>query len=138
MTDQGSTEQWQAMSQPISLLAGSMQKSAHTFWKVQAEILDGMQAFSEGWFQRRQMGVQAAQEACERMLEAKTPTEWFQACQMWSTGACQRLMADGMVFQEGMKKIADEATSLVPEIAKEKSEVVSETARSRTRSRVTA
>ena len=138
MTDQSSTEQWQAMSQPFFHLAGSMQKNAHMFWKLQADILEGMQAFAEGWFQRRHIGVQAAQQACERMCEAQTPIEWFQACQTWSTGACQRLMADGMVFQEGMRKIADETTSLVPEIAKEKGEAVSERTRGRTRTSATA
>ena len=142
MTDQNSMEQWQAMSQPFSLLPfslfmGSMQRSAHMYWKAQAQVLDDMHTLAEGWFQRRHAGVRAAQEACERMCEAKTPGEWHQACQTWSSGAMQRLMADGMVFQEGMKKIADETTSLVPEIAKEQGEVVAAAARNRTRNRAT-
>ena len=67
MVDQNAAEKLQAMFQPMSMLTGAMQKNAHTFWNTQTEILDGMQAFAEGWFQRRHTGTQAAQEACERM-----------------------------------------------------------------------
>jgi hypothetical protein len=135
MTDQNASEKWQAMFQPISMFAGTMPKNVRTFWNIQAEVLDGMQALSESWFQRRHIGTQAAQETCERMCEAQTPIEWFREYNMWSIGAFQRLMADGLALQQGMKRISDGASpSLVPSIGKEQSEAATAT-RSRARSK---
>ena len=134
MVEQNAAEKWQAMFQPMSMLTGAMQKNAHTFWNTQAEILDGMQALAEGWFQRRHIGTQAAQEACARMCEVKTPIEWVHEYQIWSTGAFQRLMADGVAFQQDMKKIADGVSpSLVPSLGKDQSEAASTGIRSRAR-----
>jgi hypothetical protein len=117
-----------------TMFMGPMQKSASTFWKTQLGILDGMQAFAEGWFQRRHIGTQAAQESCERMCNAKTPIEWFQEYQKWSTGALQRLMADGMALQQDIKDIADRAgPSLVPSLTKEQGEAAPAATKSRVR-----
>jgi hypothetical protein len=132
MTDQNA-KQWQAMFQPISMFMGASQKNAHTFWDMQAEFLNGMQTFAEGWFQRRHIGTQAAQEACERMCQAKTPIEWFHEYQTWSTGAFQRLMADGFVLQKGLKKIADEVSPSLAPSQKEQSETVPTATKSRAR-----
>lgn len=124
MTDQNPNEQWQAMFQPASMMMGTWQKNAHAFWKTQVEILDGMQAFAEGWFQRRHLGTQAADEACERLCAAKTPVEWFHEYQSWCSGACQRLMADGLSFQDGMKKAVEGVSpSVVPSFGAEQHEV---------------
>ena len=134
MVDQNTAEKWQAMLQPMSMLTGAMQKNAHTFWNNQVEILDGMQAFAEGWFQRRHIGTQAAMEACERMCEAKTPVEWIHEYQAWSTGAFQRLTADGLAFQQDIKKVAGGVSpSLVPSLGKDQSEAASTATRNRVR-----
>jgi hypothetical protein len=136
MTDQNAAEKWQAMFQPISMFAGTTQKNARTIWNTQAEVLDGMQAFSEAWFQRRRIGTQAAQETCERMCEAKTPIEWIREYHIWSIGAFQRLMADGLALHQEMKMISDGMSpSLVPSIEKEQSEAVPASTRSRTRAK---
>ena len=45
--------------QRFQTLPNVMQKNADTFWKAQADILDGMQDFAAGWLQRRHIGVQA-------------------------------------------------------------------------------
>jgi len=125
MTDQSSVEQWQAVFQPMSMLTGTMQKNAHAFWNIQAEFLNGLQAFAEGWFQRRHIGTQAARETCERMCEAKTPIEWFHEYQMWSMQALQRLMTDSLAFHQGMQKIAEGTSpSVVPSIGKEHGSVI--------------
>jgi hypothetical protein len=93
-------------------------------WKTQGSILDGMQDFAEGWFQRRHVGVQAAHEACKRMCGANTPIEWFHEYQMWIGGAFQRLMADSLVLQQGLKKITDKVSpTLVPTINREQGDV---------------
>jgi hypothetical protein len=120
--------------QPLPMFAGAMQKSAYAFWKAQKDILDEMQAFAEGWFERRHIGVQAAQEACKRMCEAKTPIEWFQEYQVWANGSFQRLMADGLVVQQTMKNISDEmGPTLVPAINKEQSDATVAAAKTRRR-----
>ena len=122
MTDQNPNEQWQALFQPAVMLS-MWQKNAHAFWKTQAEILDGMQAFAEGWFQRRHLGTQTANEACERMCAAKTPVDWFHEYQTWCAGACQRLMADGACFQDGLKKAAEGVSpSVIPSFGMEQGE----------------
>ena len=136
MSDQHEAEKWQTLLQSISMPTDAMRKNAHVFWNTQADILNGMQAFAEGWFQRRHIGAQAAQEACERMCEAKTPIEWFREYHMWSMGAFQRLVADGMVFQQEMKKISDSVSpSLVPSFGKEQSEATPTAAGSRARAK---
>ena len=136
MVDQNAAEKWQAMFQPMSMLTGAMQKNAHTFWNTQAEILDGMQTFAEGWFQRWHIGTQAAQQTCERMCEAKTPIEWAHEYQMWSTGAFQRLMTDGVAFQQDIPKIVDGVSpSLVPSLERDHSEAASTATRSRARAK---
>jgi hypothetical protein len=136
MTDQNAAEKWQVMFQPISMFASPMQENARKFWNIQAEGLDGMQALSEIWFQRRHIGTQAAQETCERMCGAKTPIEWFQEYNIWSIGAFQRLMADGLALQQEMKRISDGASpSLVPSIGNEQSEAATASTRSRTRAK---
>jgi hypothetical protein len=124
MNNQDRTEQWQAMFQVLPMFAGTMQKNANEFWKTQGSILDGMQDFAEGWFQRRHVGVQAAHEACKRMCGANTPIEWFHEYQMWIGGAFQRLMADSLVLQHGLKKITDKVSpTLVPTINREQGDV---------------
>jgi hypothetical protein len=134
MTDQNETENWLAIFQPLSTFTGTMQRNARKFWNTQAEILNSMQAYADGWFQRRHIGVQAAQEACERMCAAKTPIEWFQEYQQWGNGVFQRLMADGMVLQQVMQKIAEEVTpALVPAISKEQPDASAATGKKRER-----
>ena len=123
MTDQSVNDQWQSTLQSASMMLGMWQKNAHVFWKTQAEVLDGMQAFAEGWFERRHLGTQAADEACERMCAAKTPGEWFHEYQTWCAGVYQRLMADGFRFQDGLRKAAEGVSpSVVPSFGKEQGE----------------
>ena len=124
MADQNEVEKWQKLFQTISMPAGAMRNNAHTYWSAQADVLNEMHAFTEGWFQRRHIG--AAQEACERMCEVKTPMEWMREYHLWSRGALQRLEADGLAFQQEIKRIADEVgPSLVPSLEKEQGETVS-------------
>jgi hypothetical protein len=112
--DRNASEQWQAMFQP-SIVLGMWQQSAHAFWKAQSDMLDGMQAFAEGWFQRRHLGAQAASEACERMCAAKNPVEWFHEYQTWCAGASQRLMADGLGVRDCVGRVTAELSpSVIP------------------------
>lgn len=120
MAEQNPNMQSPMNSQALIATMGNLQKSAQSFWKGQAHALEAMQNFAEDWFQRRHAGVQAAHGACERMCAAKSPLECFQAYQIWSIGAFQRLLADGMQLQQSLKLAASEFTpSLVPDIAKQ-------------------
>ena len=115
MSVQDKKDSWQAIYQPASLFAGTVQENARRFWAGQTDVLNEMQTFSEGWFERRHAGTKAALEACESMCAAKTPTEWLSAYQEWLTGAAERLMADGLACQSEIRKLSEGlAPSLVP------------------------
>jgi hypothetical protein len=106
---------WQAMFQPASMLAGTLQGSARSFWNGQNDVLDEMQNFTEEWFKRRQAGTRAALEACESMCAARTPVEWLAAYHKWLVGATERLMADGLACQNEVGKLSEVlGPSLVP------------------------
>lgn len=115
MSDRNEGGDWRAFFQPGLMPAEAMQRNAHAFWSAQAEILNNMKALTDGWYQRRHIGAQAAEECCERMCQAKTPLDWVREYQMWSLGAFQRLMADGLALQQGIKKLSDEVgPSIIP------------------------
>jgi hypothetical protein len=57
MSVQDKTDRWQAIFQPVSLFAGTVQENARRFWAGQTDVLNEMQAFSEGWFERRNAGT---------------------------------------------------------------------------------
>src|SRR5262249_8296217 len=40
-------------------------ENGRRFWESQERILDNMQAFANGWFERRRMGTVSAREAAE-------------------------------------------------------------------------
>ena len=57
MSNQNPTEQRSMMLQALPMFVSVMQKHPDTFWKAQANSLDGTQDFAKGWFQRRHIGV---------------------------------------------------------------------------------
>ena len=70
------------------------------FWDIQNELLDGMEKFASGWFERRHVGTRAALEAAQRMCKAQTPVDLVREYQDWIGGAFQRVMADGYACQQ--------------------------------------
>jgi hypothetical protein len=70
------------------------------FWDIQNELLDGMEKFASGWFERRHVGTRAALEAAQRMCKAQTPVDLVREYQTWIGGAYQRVMADGYACQQ--------------------------------------
>jgi hypothetical protein len=111
--------------------------NARSFWTGQTDVLNGMQTFAEGWFQRRHIGTKATLEACESMCAAKTPTEWFNAYQKWLLGAGERLMADGLAYDTEVRKLSEVlAPSLVPSTDHEPRDGVQEVAKKRTRAQI--
>lgn len=113
------TEQLNAMQRmlfPTSQLSETLRKNACSFWENQDKILDAMQAFADGWFERRHAGTHAALEAAQRMCMAETPVELVREYQGWANGAFQRLTTDGLTCQQQwmavVSSIAPPLTSL--------------------------
>src|SRR5262245_44369177 len=92
-------EQWYSMQKaflPSPEFLASCKENARRFWESQERILDNMQAFANGWFERRHMGTLSAREAAERMCGTGTIVGVIQAYQDWTRGAFERIMADGL------------------------------------------
>lgn len=97
------TEQLNAMQRmflPTSEMSETIQKNACLFWENQDKIINAMQTFADGWFERRHTGTHAALEAAQRMCKAGTPVDLVREYQEWASGAVQRLMADGLACQQ--------------------------------------
>jgi hypothetical protein len=83
-----------------------MRKNTRCFWENQDKVVDAMQAFANGWFERRHAGARAALEAAEHICKAETPVEVVRKYQDWASGAIQRVMADGVACQRQFGTVA--------------------------------
>lgn len=90
-------------------MSETMRKNACAFWENQDKILDAMQTFADGWFERRHAGTHAALEAAQRMCKAGTPVDLVREYQEWANGALQRVMADGLACQQQFMAVAGAA-----------------------------
>lgn len=109
MTETNMTEQFAAMQRmmmPPSALSGALRHNARSFWEAQDQLLDGMERFAQGWFERRHIGTQAALDAAQRVCRAETAVDMFREYQDWAAGAMQRVMADGLALQQQSMTIA--------------------------------
>jgi hypothetical protein len=79
---------------------GPASRQCATFWENQDKVLDSMQALTNAWFERRHTGTHKAREAAERMCETQTFVDLIQAYQHWAGGAFERIMADGLTYQQ--------------------------------------
>jgi hypothetical protein len=102
----------------------SSKENARRFWESQERILDNMQAFANGWFERRHMGTLSAREAAERMCGTGTIVGLIQAYQDWTRGTFERIMADGLSCQQQIFAATSALTSppLAPSISEKKEE----------------
>ena len=103
MTTVNVSEQLNAMQHMLlsaPQLSETLRKNACSFWDNQDKVLDAMQAFSDGWFERRHAGTHAALEAAQRMCKAETPVDLLREYQDWANGAFQRLTTDGLACQQ--------------------------------------
>lgn len=97
------TEQLTAMQkvfQPTSAVADTLRENACCFWQNQEKVIDSMQTFANGWFERRHTGARAGLEAAERMCKAESPVEFLREYQDWLNGALGRVSADGLACQQ--------------------------------------
>jgi hypothetical protein len=133
-------EQWYSMQKAFLLpeISASSKENARRFWESQERILDNMQAFANGWFERRHMGALSAREAAERMCGTETIVGPIQAYQDWARGMFERIMADGLSCQQQIFAATSALTSppLAPSVSEKKdAESVRSEARAPTRSK---
>ena len=70
------------------------------FWENQETALEGLKEFADGWFARRQKGMQAALEAAKHIGDAETPTEILREYQSWLTREMELVAEDGKAYQQ--------------------------------------
>jgi hypothetical protein len=123
-------EQWYSMQMqqmqkaflpPPEILASS-RENAFRFWENQERILDNMQAFANGWFERRHMGALSACKAAERMCGTESIVGLIQVYQDWVRGTFERIMADGLSCQQQIFAATSALTSppLAPSVNEKK------------------
>lgn len=124
----------QTMFVPSSALRDSLEQATSRFWNGQEQILHTMQEYAEDWFERRQAGVQEAQEAYQQMINASTPAEAMREYQKWVMGSFGRVVEDSVSCQKQLWSIGG---LLAPPLSPsaERSEVEAEEPRRRTQSR---
>ena|SRR5262245_35684815 len=96
-------EQWSSMQKmylPTPEISAPLRENVRRFWEMQDKILDNMQAFSNGWFERRHTGTHSAYETAQRMCGTNTMVDMIQVYQDWARGAFERIMADGLSCQQ--------------------------------------
>jgi hypothetical protein len=132
MTTTNFTEQWTSMMQkaflPTSEISTTFRENAHRFWENQDKFLNNMQAFSNSWFERRHTGTKSASECSDRVCSTQTIGDLMQAYQDWARGAFERMMADGLAWQQHIIAASGALTS--PPLAPPVIEQASEPARS--------
>jgi len=87
------------------------------FWQRQADVLDQMQNFASGWFDRRHVGTKAAFDAAQKCCAASTPVDFFTSYQEWAAGAMSRVLEDELAYQ---KLAASVISSTIPSTQLEK------------------
>jgi len=130
MTTTNVGEEWTSMMQKAFLpnpeISTTFRESAHRFWENQDKILDNMQAFSNSWFAHRRTGTRSASECSDRMCNTQTMVDLVQAYQDWARGAFERIMADGLAWQQQIIAASGALTSppLAPPVSEKGSEPV--------------
>ena len=136
------TEQWTAMQKlflPTPVTLAPHRENACRFWESQDKVLDSMQALANGWFERRHTGTHKAREAAERICETHTVVDLIQAYQDWAGGAFERIMADGLAYQQQIMAITGALASppLAPSATEKEAEPQRSESRAPTRSKTT-
>ncbi|MBN9601055.1 MAG: hypothetical protein J0G28_15450 [Afipia sp.] len=87
------------------------------FWEGQTRLLDNMQQFASGWFERRHVGTRAALEAAQKACEARNPADTFACYQEWAAGAASRILDDQLAYQQLVHAAVSSMASAQPELA---------------------
>jgi hypothetical protein len=86
------------------------------FWEGQDKMLDSMQKFSAGWFDRRHVGTKAAIDASLHACQAKNPADMFACYQDWAAGAASRILDDQRAYQQLVQTVISSIASELPEL----------------------
>jgi hypothetical protein len=86
--------------QPSAAFRDAMRQAASRFWRGQDQILDAMQDYATGWFERRQAGTEAALATAQHVIDAATPVEAMREYQKWAFGSFERMIDDGLSCQQ--------------------------------------
>jgi hypothetical protein len=78
-----------------------------TFWRKQDLILDSMETFAEGWFERRRDGTARALDAAQRSGSAESPVDAMRELQTWALGSFQRIAEDGLAWHQHMMRLVE-------------------------------
>jgi hypothetical protein len=122
MTDFNISETWKTMWEgalPGPQARELTRQSARSHWDGQQRILNSLEDFANGWFERRETGVRAAAEAAYEMCGAPTFVEVFATWQKWAAGAAERLATDGMAWQQCLTACGAPLMAFVPREAEE-------------------
>lgn len=91
---------------PSLAIPDTLQANACRFWDNQDKILDSMETFANGWFERRRAGTRAALEAAQCICKARTSADLVREYQGWASGVFERVMADGLACQQQLVELA--------------------------------
>jgi len=86
--------------QPSAAFRDAMRQAASRFWRGQDQLLDAMQDYATGWFERRQAGTEAALASAQHVIDAATPVEAMREYQKWAFGSLERMIDDGLSCQQ--------------------------------------
>ena len=86
--------------EPSAAFRDAVRQAATRFWSGQDQILDAMQDYAEGWFERRHAGTEAALDTAQHVIDAATPVEAMREYQKWAFGSFERIIDDGLSCQK--------------------------------------
>jgi len=122
MTDFNIAETWKTMWEgalPDSKARELTRQSARSHWDSQQRILNSLEDFANGWFERRETGVRTATDAAQEMCVAPTFADMYSVWQSWASGAAERLAADGLAWQQCVALCSQHLAPLVTPAAQE-------------------
>ncbi len=93
----------------LAAMQDVVRRNSSVFWVNQEKMLDTMQDFASGWFERRHKGASAALECSRRLARVQNPAEAFAEYQAWAKGAMERTMADALAVQKQLLNVAEAA-----------------------------
>lgn len=110
-----------------SAFSAAARQNATNFWSAQEKLLECMQEFAEGWFERRHEGTRSALAAASEITSAETPFEAVREYQKWAAGSFERIARDGIECQKQLMEMARLAVQPAMQAAEGTAEAGSET-----------
>ena len=102
------SEMWNSNSD----LVRTANKVACRFWENQTSLLDNMQSFATGWFDRRHQGTKAALSTVQKTCTAQSPVDAFTCYQEWAAGVASRVLEDEIAYQKFLASAVSSVTAM--------------------------